>query len=81
MATKNIFCLRVVASVLTAIFLAGCPTPRKTISDRPTIEDLKDESNRPVLKDTSFVSKKSPKLGIILGGGGVLAKIGTDGRG
>lgn len=68
-------------SLLSFIFTSfiGCESFNKNVRTERTpivIEDPKNpidpNTNQPVIKDSSFASSSAPKLGVILGGGGVL---------
>lgn len=79
MVTKNFFYWLSLVSLLFTF--VGCETFRnnvrtshepETIEQEQTKNPIDPETNQPVIKDPSFTSASAPKLGVILGGGGVL---------
>ncbi|MCJ8275789.1 MAG: hypothetical protein HRT44_07400 [Bdellovibrionales bacterium] len=68
-------------SISSLIFITACETFQenvKTNRDEPVITEetnnpIDPQTNQPVIKDPNFTARKSPKLGVILGGGGVLS--------
>lgn len=85
MATKR-FLFGLVLFSLLFLSLTGCQTMKDNIkTNRDSVikeggnNPIDPETNQPVIKDSTFTSTSAPKLGIILGGGGVLtyAQIGV----
>lgn len=91
MATKSFLSWhKNISFIIAFLFLTSCASLQdhvKTKHEGPQIEEKEVElpnpydpaTNEPVIKDSTLVSRKAPKLGVILGGGGVLtyAQIGV----